>query len=204
MESKFKSPFYVVEEFVSPLLCEELLDRIDFLYPNEDKDGFYVKTTQGCESAEAIVYERILALTPKLEQYYNIKYKGTERILFEWFTQGCRGDVVCENAQYLRKKWLRTRNRDLTGVLFLSDYQEKVPFESNYEVYGGKLEFPQHRFGFNPQRGTLIIFPSDPHFLNATSEVYAGDLFQARIQISAQTPYIYQPDQFPGNYTVWF
>lgn len=199
-----KSPFFVIEEFISPLMCEELLDIIDFTFPDEDREGNYIKTIKTSDKAEAILYDRFSLVIPDLETYYNLKYKGMERIMFEWFPEGSKGQFIAENSNFLRKKWLRTKNRDLTGILFLSEYQDKTPFETDYEVYGGKLEFVQHRFGFNPNRGTLVIFPSDPHFINITTEIFSGDLFQARIQIAAQVPFIYNPELFPGDYTVWF
>lgn len=199
-----KSPFYVVEEFISPLLAEELIDLCNFTVPDTDKDGYDVKTSKSSDSAETIVYERLMALLPELQAHYQLLYKGTERVQFEWLPQGSKGDFICENSTFLHGKWLRTKQRDLTAILFLSDYQEKTPFEDDFEVYGGKLEFVQHKFGFNPQRGTLIVFPSDPHFINISTEIQAGDLFQARIQIAATSPYLYNPQMFPGNYTSWF
>lgn len=202
--SAFKSPFYVIPEFISPLMCEEVIDACEFTVPELDKEGKEVKTTRTCEGAEGIIYERLFGIIPELQQYYDFEYKGTERMAFEWFPQESIGEFQCENSNFLRGKWLRTKSRDLSGILFLSDYQEQTPFEKEFEVYGGKLEFNQHAFGFNPQRGTLVLFPSDPHFINITSRVFVGDLFQARIQIAATTPYIYQPDNFPGNYTTWF
>ena len=48
------------------------------------------------------------------------------------------------------------------------------------------------------------MFPSSPHFINATTDVTYGDLFQARFHISAQAPYLYDPKEFPGTYTDWF
>lgn len=199
-----KSPFYIVEEFISPLMCEDLIDTLNYNIPDEDKEGHPVKTTKTSEAAEAVVYDRLQLLFPELQAYYQLMYKGTERVTFEWFPEGSKGDFVSENSERLHGKWLRTRQRDLTGILFLSDYQEKTPFEEEYEVLGGKLEFVQHKFGFNPQRGTLIVFPSDPHFINITTEVLAGDLHQARIQMAATMPYLYNPQQFQGNYLTWF
>jgi len=198
-----KSPFYVVEEFVSPLLCEELIDVCDFTVPDRDKEDHDIKTVRTSERAEAFVYERLLMLLPELQAHYALLYKGTERVQFEWFPQGSKGDFQCENSNFLRGKWLRTKQRDLTAILFLSEYQDNANFDQEFEVYGGRLEFVQHQFSFQPNRGTLVVFPSDPHFINITSEVFAGDLFQARIQIAAQTPYLYNPQDFPGNYTSW-
>lgn len=199
-----KSPFYVVEEFISPLMCEDLIDLCNFNVPDTDKELNEVKTVRKSETAEQLLFERLQLALTELQGYYQFKYRGTERIDFEWFPEGSRGQFQCENSEHLKGKWVRTRARDLTAILFMSDYQEKTPFESHYEVYGGKLEFVQHKFGFNPQRGTLIVFPSDPHFINITSPVLAGDLYQARIQIAAATPFLYNPQEYPGNYTTWF
>lgn len=199
-----KSPFFVVQDFISPMMCEDIVDSLEFNVPDVDKDDRPIPTIKTSEIAEQVIYERFLQLIPQLEKYYNVSYKGMERVQFEWFPQGSEGEAHAENSNFLRGKWLRTKQRDLTAVLFLSDYQEHDQFEQEFEVYGGKLEFPQHKFGFNPQRGTLVVFPSDPHFINITSGVFIGDLFQARIQLAAQTPYIYQPRDFPGNYTMWF
>ena len=201
---KVKSPFYVIEEFVSPRMCEDIVDSCDFLAANRDKEGHEIKTVKTNDQAESMIYERLLGILPELQAHYQILYKGTERVQFEWFPEGSRGDFSCENSEFLRGKWLRTRQRDLTGVLFLSDYQDNIPFDGEFECYGGKLEFAQHKFGFNPQRGTLVVFPSAPHFINNTTEILAGDLFQARIQIAAKTPFLYNPEAFPGNYTSWF
>lgn len=199
-----KSPFYVIEEFISPLMCEDVVDACNFNVPDRDKEGDYVKTTRMCESAEQMIFDRLQLALPELQAYYKLLYRGTERISFEWFPEGSKGQFQAENSEHLRGKWLRTRGRDLSAILFFSDYQDNPPFDREFEVYGGKLEFVQHRFGFNPQRGTLIVFPSDPHFINITTPVMAGDLYQARIQIASQTPYLYNPEEFPGNYTTWF
>lgn len=204
MNEEVKSPFYIVENFVSPLMCEDIVDALELTVPDTDKDDKDVLTIKTSEIAEQIIYERMLQLIPSLEEYYGVTYKGMERVQFEWYPQESVGDMHCENSNFLRGKWLRTKQRDLSAVLFLCDYQETNQFEQEFECYGGKLEFPQHKFGFNPKRGTLIVFPSDPHFINTSTTVIVGDLYQARIQLAAQSPYIYQPQNFKGNYLSWF
>lgn len=199
-----KSPFFVVQDFVSPQTCEDIVDTLEFITPDTDRDDHAVLTIKTNEAAEQVIYERFLNIIPQLEEYYGIEYKGMERVSFEWFPQSSQGEHHAENANFLRGKWLRTRQRDLTAVLFLSDYQDAEAIELEFEVYGGKLEFPQHKFSFNPTRGTLVVFPSDPHFINITTPVIVGDLYQARIQIAAKNMYIYNPQEFPGNYTMWF
>lgn len=200
----FKNPFYCIEEFVSPLACEDIIDMCNFTVPDTDKEMHPIKTTRPCEKAEHMIYEQLMQHMPKIEQYYNVQYKGTERMMFEWYPPGSVGDFICENSQKLRDKWVRTKARDFTAILFLSDFQDKPNFDQDYEVYGGRLEFIHHQFSFKPQRGELILFPSDPYFINITTEVLAGDAFQVRLQLAVNGGFKYKPTDFPGNYTVWF
>lgn len=199
-----KSPFLVYLEFISPLLSEKVIDSLGVTTPDLDPKGTPIQMTRHHKPSEALIFERLSIIIPEVEKYYGIEYRGTEEMLFEWFPQGSHGDLRSENSNYLRKKWVRTKDRDISAILFLSDYNDNIPFESDYEVYGGKLEFSQHRFSFNPSRGTLVFFPSGPHFINATSLVQAGDLYQVRIHMAANMPYLYDPKKFPGDYKVWF
>jgi hypothetical protein len=199
-----KSPFLIIQDFISPLLCEQIIDDLEAYEPDVDVNGKPIKAVRSNEQYETILFEKLQEIVPTIEAHYGIEYKGTESIAFEWLPQESQGNPVCENGTYLRKKWLRTRERDVSAMLFLCDYQDKVPFDSDYEVYGGKFEFPQHGFGFNAQRGTLVLYPSDPHFINVNAPVTYGDLFQVRFQITATKPFIYNPQDFPGDYRTWF
>lgn len=205
---KAHSPFYIIEDFISPLKTEEIIDTLGCLEPDTDQEGFAMRNTRTNDASEELIYHTLQQYIPTLEQHYGFKYKGTERVIFEWYPHGCAAqEARCENASYVKRPsgsaWVRNRERDLSCVLFLSTYQDEVPFDSEYEVYGGKFEFPQHQFGFNPQRGTLVIFPSDPHFINAIADVAYGDLFLARFHIAATEPFLYDPTKFPGDFRSW-
>jgi len=200
-----KCPFFIKQEFLSPLLCEEIVDQLEMFHPDTDPDGFPIKTAKGHEHSEERLFERFKELIPSIEEYYNCTYRGTEPMLFEWFPRSCPGEKPhCENSGYVNKKWVRQKDRDLTCIIFFSNLQEVVPFDDEYEVLGGKLEFVQHQFGFNPERGTLIVFPSGPHFINNTAPIRVGDLFQVRFHIATSPPYHYNPKLFPGDYRSWF
>jgi len=199
-----KSPFYVVQNFLSPKQCEMIVDNLGYYSPDVDKDGIAIKMMRNHEESEKIVYGKFKPLIPKLEEYFNFIHRGTEPMTFEFLAEGVKPEAICDSSKWIKKKWVKTKDRDFSAMLFLSDYQDQVPFDSDYEVYGGKLEFLQHKFGFNPERGTLIVYPSGPHFINANAEIRFGDLFQARFYIAAQAHYAYQPIDFPGNYLSWF
>lgn len=199
-----KSPFLVYEDFISPKSCEHIVADLGFYAPDLNTDGDPVKMMRHHEASEAELFEKIQALTPEVFAHFDSEYRGTERMQFEFLAEGVVSPPYCDNSQYLRKKWVKTKDRDFTGILFLSDYSDQSPFDDDYEVYGGKLEFAQHDFGFNPQRGTLIIFPSGPHFIYANAKIIAGDLFQVKFHFAAKTPYLHQPANFPGDYRTWF
>ena len=199
-----KSPFIVYQEFLSPLLCEDIISLMDVTVPDVDKDKKPLPSLRHNDRGEEIIFDRFERLFKGVEKYYNVEYRGTEKMLFEWYPQGSTGKLGCDSSDFMGKKWVRTKDRDITSVLFLTDYSESAAFDSLYEVYGGKLEFPNHNFGFNPERGTLIMFPSTPHFLNAVAPVLVGDSFQVRIHMATKRPFLYQPGGFPGNFLSWF
>jgi len=200
-----KSPFCVKQNFISPLLCEQLVSALQLREPDTNKEGKYLPLIVRSEECEELLFEKVQPLISLLEEYYpSFQYKGTESISFEWYPANCSTSFRCENSEYLRKKWVKVRERDVTAVIFFSDFNDKPPFESEYESYGGKLEFPQHKFGFNPQRGTMILYPSGPHFINMTTPVDYGDLFQAKIHFASKVPYLHTPDLFGGDYRSWF
>ncbi len=199
-----KAPFYIVRNFITPKQCEIIVDDLGYYSPDLNVDGEPIKMMRNHEHSEDIVFDKFKPLIPKLEKYFNFSHRGTEPISFEFLAEGVKPEPGCENAKWISKKWVRTKDRDFSAVLFLSDYQDQLPFDSDYEVYGGKLEFLQHKFGFNPERGTLIVFPSGPHFINAFAEIICGDLFIAKFHEAATEPYLYQPVNFPGDYRTWF
>jgi len=199
-----KSPFYVVQNFISPKQAEIIVDDLSYYEPDVDTEGNPILMKRHHEKSEEFIFDKFMTLIPTLEQYYGFKKRGTEHISFEYRAAGVTPEPVCDNSKWINKKWTRTKDRDFSAVLFLSDFQPNVPFDSDYEVFGGKLEFLQHKFGFNPERGTLVVYPSTPHFINAFAEILAGDLFIAKFHVATQMPFIYQPDQFPGNYLSWF
>ena len=199
-----KSPFLVYEDFISPKNCEEIVADLGFFQPDVNPDDEPQKMMRHHDIIEADLFDKIQVITPNIFNHFNSEYLGTEKMQFEFIAQGVVSQPYCDNAQYLRKKWVKTKNRDFTGILFLSDHSDQAPFDDDYEVYGGKLEFMQHGFGFNPQRGTLIVFPAGPHFIYANARVIAGDLFQVKFHFAAKSPYLHQPVDFPGDYRTWF
>lgn len=202
---KNKSPFVVLDNFVSPLTCEDIVDRLNLSFPETDDNGRPKKSVTGNRLSELRLSDYLEDAVDITEQYYGVEIKGVHPLEFETYPEGCPASKPrCENSIYANGKWSRSNNKDFVGILFLSDYQEKAPFDPTFEVRGGKLQFPTHGFGFNPKRGMLVIFPGNEYFVHNTSEVQVGDLHQVRFYMTAEENYVYNPDSFPGNYEVWF
>lgn len=202
--AKAKSPFMVYQHFLSPKICETVVDSLGFFSPDRNPQGKPIKMFRYHEQSEDLIFKRFEKIIPDISRYYGFDHRGTEQMTFEYLAQGTISDPLCENSNYIQKKWLRTKDRDITCVIFLVDYNDHPPFDSDFEVYGGKLEFPQHGFGFNPEWGTMVVYPSGPHFINANAEIFAGDLVQVRFHLAGKLPYLYNPHNFPGNYLSWF
>lgn len=205
-----KSPILMFEDFVSPLLCEEIVDSCLVEAPDTDENNQPIMNMRFNRLAELRLSEAIAeVLIPELESYYDFEYKGMHPFEIEYYPQGCKNNKQrCENSVFVatkgKKSWHRTSSKDFCAVLFLKDYRDKKPLDPYYEVMGGKLQFLNHNFSIKPKRGTLVVFPGEEHFINCTSDITYGDLHQVRFYIAATKPYIYDRHKFPGDYTTWF
>jgi hypothetical protein len=86
----------------------------------------------------------------------------------------------------------------------LKDYNDAPPFDLKKHVYGGKLEFPVYNFGFQPQAGTMVVYPACERFISLTSPIQVGDLQFVRFHICGEGLWIYDPQKFPGDFRTWF
>lgn len=180
---------------MSPLSCENIINVKEHLFDNayhlpEDVLNYFFN-------------QYILPLEDTLREYYDINIDGYEQpVVLEYENDGYSDG--CDAFTYINQKWLKTKDRDLSYVLFLSEYQSSPNFDLDYEIYGGKVEFPQHNFGFNHQRGTLIVYPSTPHFIHHMNKITIGKAHIMRWYAKSSEPYSYDHSKFPGDYTTWF
>lgn len=205
------SPFLIIEEFISPKLCEQIIDNIRVGQCDTDKEGDPIPMERHHDELQTVLFNKLKEYVPTIEEKYNAKYKGTDPIVFQYFPELIKKPAKqpgCENSKYLRKKWVKIRDVDLTAVLWLKNYQDQVPLDPRTEVYGGKMEFPAYNFSLVPQRGTLVMFPAGPHFITAISPILVGDLYQVKINMSIENKtggiWLYQPSNFGGTWTEWF
>jgi hypothetical protein len=189
--------------------CDELRQSIDFIMPDVDiKGNPQLKAVDNISNSQLQNATQQLQqlIIDKVEHYYNVECDSTiKHSVLEWYPSGYKEPKFkSENSEYLREKWVKVRDNDFTCVIMLNDYQDTPPIDDDYEIYGGKIEFPQHGFGFNNKVGTLVVFPSGPHFINAVAPVNMGNLKIAKFYVKTKSLYLYQPSDFPGDYTNWF
>jgi len=200
-----KSPFLVYQSLLTPEVCDRIADlvRVEPLLDPQDK---LMSQERHHPEAETEIFENFKPLLPEIETYYEVEYRGTEHLVFQQFP--VNGQIVepphCENAVYKRKKWVKIKDRDLTGILWLKDYKDSPPFDEKRQVLGGKLEFPVYNFGFQAQKGTLVIYPGNERFISITTPILVGELQCVRFHIAVQGTWLYDHTKFPGDFKVWF
>jgi len=200
-----KSPFFVVEEFISPLMCEDILNRLNNNYPDMDNSDNPLKTIRYNVLSDNRLLPFLENLLDDLENYYQFEAEGILPLKYEWYVEEFKPEPpACESYSYTKNGWVRSNDVGFSGVIFLNAYNNKTPFDNEFEVYGGKLEFTNHNFGFNPKRGLLVVYPEAPNFINTTSSIKFGELTQVRFYIVPKVPYKYKMENFPGNYKTWF
>ena len=206
-----KSPFIIVQDFLSPLTCEKIVDDIRVLEPDRTEQGDPKKLERFNLIWENEIALRFQDVIPPIEERYSSTYRGLEKPLFQYYPENAKSPAEnpgCENSKYVRKKWVMHKDVDLVGFIWLKDYNENVPLDPRFEVFGGKLEFPAYNFSLMPQRGTLVLFPAGPHFITVISPIILSDLYQIKLNvcISAKNGgrWFYQPANFPGTWQQWF
>lgn len=212
-EQKTHSPFHVVEEFISPANCERIIAELGISVPSTDEDGRPLKNERIITdpSLLTLIQEAILENGSAIQARYNGVIKSMDTPHFQQYFEDPKHPCElhgCENSKYVRKKWVKVKDIDLVGYVWLKDYGNGVPLDPRHEVYGGKLEFPAYNFSLVPQRGTLVMFPAGPHFITAISPILVGSLEQVKFSLKIVehngAHWLYQPSNFPGTYTDWF
>jgi hypothetical protein len=205
-----KSPFIIIQDFISPLTCEKIIEDIKVLTPNFDSEGEPKKLEKHNLAWEQEIIERFREQIPLIEEQYDCIYTGLEKPLFQHYPENAKVPAEqpgCENSQYIRRKWVMHKDVDLVGFIWLKDYNENVPLDPRHEVLGGKLEFPAFNFSLMPQRGSLVLFPAGPHFISVISPILLGDMYQIKLNVCIseknESRWFYQPQKFPGTWKDW-
>ena len=205
-----KSPFIIRQDFLSPLACEKIINEIHVAEPNRDIDDNPKKLERHSLFLEQQIAERFQEVVPEIEERYNCTYRGLEKPLFQFYPENAKVPAEqpgCENSKYIRKKWVMHKDVDLVGFVWLKDYNESIPLDPRFEVFGGKLEFPAFNFSLVPQRGTLVLFPAGPHFITVISPILLSDLYQIKLTACIsnhdKSRWFYNPANFPGTWQDW-
>lgn len=202
------SPFHVVEDFLSPLQCEEIVRKLALRQPDIAENGQPLKYERlvPVEVAGSVLSEASV-LEPLLAQRYFSEVQGDPHLLFQQYWENQKAPAELHGAEgwkFIRKKWSKVKDCDLVGILWLKDYHDSVPLDPRHEVYGGKLEFPAYNFSLTPVRGTLVVFPATPHFVTAMSHVLLGSLEQLKLTWKLEKDWTYEAAKYPGSYVDWF
>jgi len=205
------SPFLVIQDFLSPLTCEKIIEDVKVESPNLNVAGEPVKLEKHSIKWQQHIAEKFSSLIPTIEEKYDCEYRGLNQPVFQHYPENAKSPAEnpgCENSKYIRKKWVMYKDVDLVGFIWLKDYNGSVPLDNSYEVMGGKLEFPAYNFSLVPQRGTLVLFPAGPHFITVISPILVGDLYQVKLNACISTreknKWFYNPHNFPGTWQDWF
>jgi len=212
--TKSHSPFHVVEDFLSPAFCEHVIKEYGIAVPSLDDKEKPIKNERFTDieilaTVQDGLYEHLADIQGRYKGL--AKEMGDKTPIFRQYFENPKDAAEphgCEAFTYFRKKWIQSKDVHLVGFIWLKDYGNGVPLDPRFEVYGGKLEFPGYDFSLIPQRGTLVLFPADPHFITAISPILVGSLELLKISIKLEnadgTHWLYQPANFPGTYHDWF
>lgn len=202
-----KIPFLIVENFISPLMCEQIISdlRIDSAFPTIGQDGTPKSTIFSSRLNSNRLMNLFEPVVEGIEKRYDVDYMATHNLMFEWYPTNYRPTKVKTDG-YMQSRdegWVRYNLVDFTGLLWLNDYNDATNFDPMFEVNGGNLDFPMFNINFQPRRGTLIVFPTAPNFAHSVAPINVGSLTQVRLQIRTETPYKFPKEDFEMNPDNW-
>lgn len=202
-----KSPFLVIEDFINPDDCDGVIAEFPFGAPtrNEHTNAFE-KTELMSPFVTSLIEDQLVLQGPIINSYFNVELDDLRSVTCERYPSGWKTPVAApEGHAKGLNGWIKTADVDLFGVVFLTQaFSHAETFDPNFNVMGGNFEFPNFQFGFKPEPGTLVVYPSAPNFASAITAVKLGELYMLRIRMSTRVPYTYQPHMFPGKFTDWF
>ena len=80
------SPFYIIQDFVSPMMAEDIVDSINFSKPDYDPHGKMLKSLFFLSDIDDVIFERLKEFIPKLEELW----PDQRKLKFVTTTQVCR------------------------------------------------------------------------------------------------------------------
>jgi hypothetical protein len=127
-----------------------MVDGLDLIYPQFDEDGDVKPFVTINNLLEMRLADQILQMCDIIDEYYGVTVESVSKPRFTWYPEGYSDSIVkCDNSQYKSGSWGRNNQYDFSALIFLSDYNKNPEFDGMYEVYGGKLQFPNFDFSFN-------------------------------------------------------
>jgi hypothetical protein len=200
-----KSPFILVENFITYEQCEEIILSMKHTLPNRDLKNVPIKTYKTNQLAEIRLMPAIDDFLDRAEPYYGFETFNISPFNFEWMTEGYKAEQPKpDNGTFFDGKWTKSKDIDFSILIFLSSVEESSITDTLMESFGGRLEFFNHNLTITPKAGTMVMFPSNEYFLNTFTDVMLGNLNCIRIYVTSKVPYVYNPENFPGDLRTWF
>lgn len=206
LETSKRSPFFIVSDALSHLGCETLIESLDpspiLLHP---VTKLPVKTNLHGRYLEPMVDDTVASIRAEFENHYNITIADVKNVTVEWYAEGAATTAASIHTHTLRnQQWTKASQTDFIGLIFCSEYNARPPFDSDYEVYGGQIDFPTFRVQFKPVMGTMVIFPAAANFIWGVTQPAVGDLFLVKFDIVCTQSYQYDRQRhFSTDYRTW-
>lgn len=182
-----------------------IIQGANLVFPDTGERGHPKRTVIGKKG----IADKVIALFSEyeedIEQYFDCEFMQFTAPAIHWQPQGCIEEAVkCDNSLLKGGRWSRSNAYDFTCIIFLKDYNDKPDFDPLFECYGGQISFPTHDVILKPQRGTLLVYPSGPNFINSIKPPVAGDNVFLRFNAICEKPYVYDIKKFPRPGNGWF
>lgn len=192
------SPFIILNEVLSPYTCESIIN--DLIISEDINEGNNQTTNRSMldETLIQFVTKIVTPLYSKITDTFGVIPNKIEDITFLYmYGNSPETKFKSNNSVFMNNQWVRNEFNDFTITLMLTSYYNpKEPIDREFESLGGQLQFPQHNISIYPDRGGIIIHPSDNHFIKNNCSIAQGTCVMIDVLVSCKDMYLYNPVEF--------
>lgn len=181
--------FLTLNSFFKEDDCKSIIDKLRTAKVSKK----HILETKSCSilNCDYLENKLIFSLDPlieKIEEYFNIKVDAISAFKFETYKEGYIPEKILksDNSIYSNGKWVRYNDYDFSIIIALTEQNKSAKLKKEYDSYGGSILFPNHSIDIDMRRGDVIVFPSEPNFINYVNEIKLGNRIQIRIHIKKQ------------------
>jgi len=198
------SPILQITDFISPLLCEELLYTLPLTNPSVDSFNRPIITEINSLVVHRHIKDRISPLLQLVNDKYQVNSISYTPPIVNWLSDGVKQHAKQDNVIYDIQNGIwykKEKNKSFSVIVFLTNSISGTL--DTGDVYGGNIKFHSFSYDVIPEMGKMLVIPCAPQFIHSISKILFGNMVFVKFCINTSQEYTYSNDNFSVVSAKW-